>query len=93
MPPSTRHKERPPCVRHIGFGWARWWPRTTWDHVQPDGPDTWHWYDQELDVLERLGISAHVVMRGKPKWAFAGSHPLPKDMQWPADDPGLQRRP
>jgi len=71
----------------LGFGWSRWYPRTKWQYVQPDGPDQWQWRDKDLDVLEGLGISAHIVLYGWPKWVMDKTHPLPKDMRWAAKDP------
>jgi len=71
----------------LGFAWSRWFPHTKWQDHQPKGPDDWHWFDKELDTLEALGISAHLVLYGWPKWAMDTEHPLPKDMRWKADDP------
>jgi hypothetical protein len=72
----------------VGFAWSRWFPHTKWQDHQPKGPDDWHWFDKELDTLEGLGISAHLVMYGWPKWIMdEGQHPLPRDMRWPANDP------
>ena len=72
----------------VGFAWSRWWPHTKWQDHQPKGPDDWHWFDQELEELEGLGISAHLVLYGWPKWIMdEGGHPLPRDMRWPATDP------
>jgi len=70
----------------LGFAWSRWFPHTKWQDHQPDGPDSWHWFDKELDGLEALGISTHIVLYGWPKWIMDDKHPLPKDMRWPADD-------
>lgn len=72
----------------IGFAWTRWHPHMNWKDHQPDGPDSWKWYDKELDMLASFGISTHAVLYGKPKWAFADPKDnLPRDMQWAADDP------
>ena len=72
----------------VGFAWSRWWPHTKWQDHQPKGPDDWHWFDQELADLEGLGISAHLVLYGWPKWIMdEGGHPLPRDMRWRANDP------
>lgn len=72
----------------MGFAWSRWWPHTKWQDHQPDGPDSWRWFDKELDTLEGLGISAHLVLYGWPKWIMEeGKHPLPRDMRWPPNDP------
>ena len=70
----------------LGFGWSRWYPRTKWQYVQPDGPNQWNWADKDLDILEGLGISTHIVLYGWPKWAMDKTHPLPKDMRWAAGD-------
>jgi len=72
----------------MGFAWSRWHPHMNWADHQPDGPDAWKWFDARLDELAALGISCHAVLYGKPKWAFASDRAqLPKDMQWPANDP------
>ncbi len=75
----------------MGMAWSRWFPRSKWQDVQPDGRDAFHWYDHELDTLEGLGISSHVVLYGWPTWAMDAegkvANPLPKDMRWKADDP------
>ncbi|MCY3022781.1 MAG: carbohydrate binding domain-containing protein [Planctomycetota bacterium] len=74
------------CAR-LGFAWSRWYPHTKWATMQPKGGEEWNWLDKEMDTLETLGISAHVTLYDRPKWAFAkDSDPLPRDMQWPADD-------
>ncbi|MHC4249591.1 MAG: hypothetical protein ACYS9X_10735, partial [Planctomycetota bacterium] len=73
--------------RPIGFAWTRWFPHTKWQDHQPDGPDSWHWFDEELDILEGLGVSTHIVLYGWPKWIMDKKHPLPRDMRWRADDP------
>ena len=70
----------------LGLAWSRWYPRTKWQYVQPDGPTQWTWADKDLDVLEGLGVSAHIVLYGWPKWIMDKTHPLPKDMRWAADD-------
>ena len=70
----------------LGMAWSRWYPKTKWQHHQPDGPGSWVWADKELDELAGLGISAHVVLYGWPKWAMDKKHPLPKDMRWSAKD-------
>jgi len=80
-PPSARLGSR------LGLAWSRWFPHTKWQDHQPAGPDAFHWFDKELDELEGLGISTHLVLYGWPKWAMDKTHPLPKDMRWPADDP------
>ena len=74
------------CAK-LGFAWSRWYPHTKWATMQPKDGDNWNWLDKEMDMLEKLGISATVTLYDRPKWAFAkDSDPLPKDMQWPADD-------
>jgi hypothetical protein len=76
------------AYQKMGFAWTRWWPHMNWADHQPNGPDEWKWFDKELDHLEKHGQSGHCVLMGWPKWAFdAKSKPLPKDMQWPANDP------
>ena len=74
-------------ARPLGLAWSRWYPHTKWQDHQPTGPDSFHWFDEELDILEGLGISAHLVLYGWPKWAMDTTHPLPKDMRWAAEDP------
>ncbi len=76
----------------MGFAWSRWFPHTKWQDHQPDNRETFHWFDKELDLLEGLGISSHMVLYGWPTWAMdpegkEGSNPLPKDMRWKANDP------
>ena len=75
-------------VQKVGFRWTRWAPHMGWPEHQPDGPESWHWFDKELDELANHGFATHFVMfHDGPKWAFAdGGGQLPKDMQWPADD-------
>ena len=73
--------------QRIGLAWTRWRPHMNWEDHQPDGPDRWKWFDKELDSLSSFGISTHAVLYGKPKWAFDSDQQLPKDMQWPANDP------
>jgi len=74
--------------RKIGFAWTRWHPHFDFSRAKPKGPDDWVWHDQRIDELAALGISCHGVLYGRPKWAFAGDKDLlPKDMNWPADDP------
>ncbi len=71
----------------LGMAWSRWYPHTKWQDSQPT-PDTFHWFDRELDRLESLGISADLVLYGWPKWIMdEGGNPLPRDMRWPAGDP------
>lgn len=70
----------------IGFGWSRWYPHTKWQDHQPESRDKFHWFDDELDKLEAMGISTHIVLYGWPKWIMDEKHPLPKDMRWSADD-------
>ena len=77
----------------LGMAWSRWFPHTKWQDHQPDGPDKFHWFDKELDALEAMGISSHLVLYGWPKWIMEsgeGKHPLPKDMRWAPDDPRWQ---
>ncbi|MFO0926632.1 MAG: hypothetical protein U0736_06270 [Gemmataceae bacterium] len=72
----------------IGFAWSRWYPHMNWADHQPDGPDRWRWFDDTIDALAAKGISVNAVLYGLPKWARDDkSAPLPKDMNWPADDP------
>ncbi|HEX3135774.1 MAG TPA: hypothetical protein VHX44_19585, partial [Planctomycetota bacterium] len=75
----------------MGMAWSRWFPRSKWQDVQPKNREEFHWYDNELDTLEKLGISSHIVLYGWPEWAMDPegkvSNPLPKDMRWKADDP------
>lgn len=75
----------------MGFAWSRWFPHTKWQDHQPDNRESFRWFDPELDLLEGLGISSHMVLYGWPKWAMDPegkvSNPLPKDMRWKADDP------
>lgn len=76
----------------MGFAWSRWFPHTKWQDHQPENRETFRWFDPELDLLEGLGISSHMVLYGWPAWAMdpegkEGSKPLPKDMRWKADDP------
>lgn len=85
---SVWGKHHGQMLQRIGMAWTRWYPHMNWADHQKDGPDKWRWFDPELDILESLGISTHAVLYGKPKWAFASDkEQLPKDMQWPADDP------
>jgi len=70
----------------LGFAWSRWFPHTKWQDHQPDGPDAFHWFDKEVELLEGLGISTHLVLYGWPKWAMEKGHPLPRDMRWAPDD-------
>ena len=70
----------------IGFAWSRWMPRGKWHALQPE-PGRFDWPDEEIALLERLGVSAHLVLYGWPEWAMEKDHPLPRDMRWPADDP------
>jgi hypothetical protein len=78
------------CSR-IGFAWSRWFPHTKWQDHQPQGRDAFHWFDPELDLLEGLGISSHIVLYGWPAWAMDPegkvADPRPRDMRWKADDP------
>jgi hypothetical protein len=75
----------------MGFAWSRWFPHTKWHDHQPDNRETFRWFDPELDLLEGLGISSHLVMYGWPKWIMDEEgkvkNPLPKDMRWKGDDP------
>ncbi|MFT7513922.1 MAG: hypothetical protein ACI9QL_003137 [Candidatus Omnitrophota bacterium] len=71
----------------MGFTWSRWYLQTKWHLTQPDGPESWKWQDQEMDLLESKGISGHVVLYGWPKWIMEKGHPLPTDMRWKPDDP------
>ncbi|NQT87695.1 hypothetical protein HQ560_13075 [bacterium] len=70
----------------LGFAWCRWYPHTKWQDHQPKGPDDFHWFDKDLDYLDGIGISTHIVLYGWPKFAMDKSSPLPKDMRWEADD-------
>jgi len=74
-------------ARQIGFGWARWYPFSKWQDVQPNGPGDFRSVEKELKGLEALGQSAHLVLYGWPKWIMDGKHPLPKDMRWGPKDP------
>ena len=74
-------------ARRMGFTWARWYPHLNWDDHQSEGPDTWKWFDSQIAEVAKQGISMHAVLYGRPKWAFDGNSPLPKDMQWPENDP------
>lgn len=81
-------------IQRIGMGWTRWYPHMNWaDHQknENDPPEKWTWYDAELRELEAMGISNHVVLYGKPDWAFEEGNPLPKDMRWNADDPRWEK--
>lgn len=71
----------------LGLSWTRWFPHTKWQDHQPDGPETFRWFDAELDLLEELGVATHLVLYGWPKWIMDQDQPLPRDMRWPADDP------
>jgi hypothetical protein len=75
----------------MGMAWSRWFPHTKWQDHQPKSRDEFHWFDRELDTLEGLGISSHIVLYGWPEWAMEPegkvSNPLPKDMRWKAEDP------
>ena len=73
--------------QRLGLAWTRWHPHMNWADHQPEGPDKWRWFDDQLDMLAAHGISTHAVLYGKPKWAFGGDAQLPRDMQWPATDP------
>lgn len=74
-------------ARKIGFAWARWHPQLNWENHQPESADKWVWHDAEIDAVAKNGISMHMVLYSRPKWAFDDkSVPLPKDMNWPADD-------
>jgi hypothetical protein len=57
-------------VSRMGFAWTRWRPQMVWSDSQPGGPDSFRWFDKELDQLESLGFSFNFVMYGKPKWAL-----------------------
>jgi len=74
----------------LGLAWSRWFPHTKWQDHQGENGNSFHWFDKELDVLEGLGISTHIVLYGWPKWAMDKTHPLPKDMRWSAKDPRWQ---
>ncbi len=75
------------CAK-MGFAWTRWRPHMNWSDHQKDGPDRWQWQDKVLEEQEGLGISSHMVLYDRPKWAFASDkEQLPKDMQWAAADP------
>lgn len=76
-------------LQNVGFRWTRWAPHMGWPEHQPDGPTSWKWFDKELDELAARGFATHFVMfHDGPGWAFGGGvKQLPKDMQWPADDP------
>lgn len=75
----------------MGFAWSRWFPHTKWQDHQPDNRESFRWFDAELDLLEGLGISSHMVLYGWPKWIMDEEgkvqNPLPKDMRWKGDDP------
>ena len=75
----------------MGFAWSRWFPHTKWQDHQPENRETFRWFDPELDLIEGLGISSHMVLYGWPGWAMDPEgkvqNPLPKDMRWKADDP------
>jgi hypothetical protein len=78
-------------LQRIGMAWTRWHPHMNWADHQKDGPDSWKFFDKQLDDLESIGFSTHAVLYGKPKWAFEKDQgPLPKDMQWSGDDPKWQ---
>ena len=70
----------------LGFGWSRWLPRGKWHAFQPTA-DAFVWPDDEVALLERLGLATHLVLYGWPEWIMDADHPLPRDMRWPADDP------
>jgi hypothetical protein len=72
--------------QRIGFGWSRWYPHNKWETMQKEGPDKWNWLEKEMDQLQAHGISHHVTLYARPKWAFEKNSPLPKDMQWAAND-------
>ena len=80
-------------LQSIGFRWIRWRPHMNWEDHQPDGPDSWVWFDDVLREQEAHGFTSHMVMYGWPKWIMdkpdnaPGRHPLPRDMRWKADDP------
>ncbi|MFP4055358.1 MAG: hypothetical protein ACLF0G_00640 [Candidatus Brocadiia bacterium] len=82
----------PLCIRNaqkIGLRWCRWWwGPMGWKAVQPEGPDEWKWagQDERIALLEDHGMAINYVMYSPPKWALGASN-LPRDMQWPADDP------
>ena len=85
--PGADHNMK--LIQKIGFRWTRWAPHMGWPEHQPDGPDSWRWFDAELDELANHGFATHFVMfHDGPAWTFGGGvKQLPKDMQWPADDP------
>ncbi|MFW6163708.1 MAG: hypothetical protein ACODAJ_13140, partial [Planctomycetota bacterium] len=73
----------------MGLRWCRWWwGPMGWKAVQPDGPDDWAWesQDKRIALLEEHGMALNYVMYTPPKWAVPPNH-LPRDMNWPADDP------
>jgi hypothetical protein len=88
---SLRGKLTSTLASRMGFAWSRWFPHTKWQDHQPDGREAFRWFDPELDLLEGLGISSHLVLYGWPKWIMDEEgkvqNPLPKDMRWKADDP------
>jgi hypothetical protein len=76
-------------TRKIGFRWSRWYPHMNWGDIQKEGPDSWNFPDAKIKGLAEHGFSVVATVYGKPKWAFDDKdpkNPLPKDMQWPADD-------
>ena len=57
-------------ARKIGFAWARWHPQLNWENHQPESADKWVWHDAEIDAVAKNGISMHMVLYSRPKWAF-----------------------
>ena len=76
----------------MGLAWSRWFPHSEWQDHQPTDGSHFTWFDSSFDLLQGLGISAHVVLYGWPRWIMdqPGGNPLPRDMRWKADDPRWQ---
>jgi hypothetical protein len=73
-------------MQRLGFGWTRWWPRGKWHSFEPE-EGRYQWRDKDFEAAFSRGMSCHIVLYGKPKWAMDKSSPLPKDMRWKGDDP------
>ncbi|MCL1888753.1 MAG: cellulase family glycosylhydrolase, partial [Kiritimatiellaeota bacterium] len=75
-------------AQKVGLRWTRWYPRTMWQDVQPDGPDQWKLPMDIYEAQQSRGIACNLVLHEEtPQWARGRDKNLPKDMEWPADDP------
>ncbi len=53
----------------LGAGWVR--ADLSWDDIQNDGPDTYHWqlFDRVLDAAQKRGLRILPVLAYTPAWA------------------------